>query len=116
MSGEVKIVLTCILLGAVGLTGGVITVSTLLPEIFGGRQGDVAGVGLVLLAIVSAYFFLQHHRTTRKRAGRWKELMVGAGFAGGTLFFVVARAELSLGLICLGMEKAYLTTFLLIIV
>ena len=51
--------------------------------------------GLVLLAIVSAYFFLQHHRTTRKRAGRWKELMVGAGFAGGTLFFVVARAELS---------------------
>lgn len=62
--------------------------------------------GLVLLAIVSAYFFLQHHRTTRKRAGRWKELMVGAGFAGGTLFFVVARAELSLGLICLGMAWA----------
>ena len=62
--------------------------------------------GLVLLAIVSAYFFLQHHRTTRKRAGRWKELMVGVGFAGGTLFFVVARAELSVGLICLGMAWA----------
>ena len=62
--------------------------------------------GLVLLAIVSAYFFLQHHRTTRKWAGRWKELMVGAGFAGGTLFFVVARAEVSLGLISLGMAWA----------
>ena len=51
MSGELKIVLTCILLGAVGLTVGVITFSTLLPEIFGGRQGYVAGVVLVLLAL-----------------------------------------------------------------
>lgn len=62
--------------------------------------------GLVLLAIVSAYFFLQHHRTTRKRAGRWKELMVGAGFAGGSIFFVAVRAELSVGLVCLGMAWA----------
>lgn len=62
--------------------------------------------GLVLLAIVAGYFFLQHHRTTRKRAGRWKELMVGAGFAGGSIFFVAVRAELSVGLVCLGMAWA----------
>jgi len=60
----------------------------------------------VLLAIVAGYFFLQHHRTTRKRAGRWKELMVGAGFAGGSIFFVAVRAELSVGLVCLGMAWA----------
>ena len=51
MSGELRVVLTCILLGAVGLTVGVITFSTLLPEIFGGRQGYVAGAVLLLLAL-----------------------------------------------------------------
>ena len=62
--------------------------------------------GLVLLTLVAGYFFLQHHQTTRQQAGRWKELMVGAGFAGGTVFFVIARAELSVGLVCLGLAWA----------
>ena len=50
-------------------------------------------VGLVLLVVVAGYFALHHLQSTRARAGRWKELMVGVGFAMGTLFFVVMNGQ-----------------------
>ena len=50
-------------------------------------------VGLVLLVVVAGYFALHHLQSTRARAGRWKELMVGVGFAMGTLFFVVMNGH-----------------------
>ena len=50
MSGELKIVLTTASCWAPGLTVGVITFSR-SSRVFGGRQGYVAGVVLVLLAL-----------------------------------------------------------------
>lgn len=52
-------------------------------------------VGLVLLVVVVGYFALHHLQSTRVSAGRWKELMVGVGFAVGTLFFVVMDRQLT---------------------
>jgi len=49
--------------------------------------------GLVLLVVVVDYFALHHLQSTRARAGRWKELMAGVGFAVGTLFFVVMNGQ-----------------------
>ena len=52
-------------------------------------------IGLVLLVVVAGYFALHHLQSTRVRAGRWKELMVGVGFAVGTLFFVAMDRQLT---------------------
>ena len=55
-----------------------------LPELF---------AGLALLVVVAGYFVLHHMQSTRVRAGRWKELMVGVVFAVGTLFFVAMNGQ-----------------------
>ena len=55
-----------------------------LPELF---------AGLALLVGVTGYFVLHHMQSTRVRAGRWKELMVGVVFAVGTLFFVAMNGQ-----------------------
>ena len=60
----------------------------------------LAGIGLA--AAVSGYFLLQHHPELRGMAGRGKELMAGAGFAAGTLFFIVLNAPVTLPLVLLG--------------
>ena len=64
--------------------------------------------GLVLAAVVGGYFLLQHHRALRGVAGQGKELMAGAGFAVGTLFFVMIQAPWSWPLLLLGMAWAVL--------
>ena len=53
--------------------------------------------GLVLLLLVGTYFALHHHPASRTRAGRFKEVMAGAGFAAGTVYAVMVSAGSSLG-------------------
>jgi hypothetical protein len=53
----------------------------------------LAGAGL--LAALGAYFLLHHLQSSRERAGRWKELMAGVGFALGALFFVALNLQIA---------------------
>ena len=84
----------------------------MVPRFAGGGFIGLA-VAAVLIAVRFGFIgdreciFFSATSPNNSQAGRALEgADGGAGFAGGTLFFVVARAELSLGLICLGMAWA----------
>ena len=51
--------------------------------------------GMVMLMGVGGYFMLQHWERTRGVVGAFKELMAGAVFAVGAVFFVMVQASFS---------------------
>ena len=49
MTGELRIVLACIVLGALGLIVGVVTFGRVFPAFFAGREGYAAAITIALL-------------------------------------------------------------------